>query len=233
MSLWTPLDSFGRPNLLPGISAYTDKITKEEESSLILSFEEHGKQKCQCCGASITKKMRRNLYVASRWWNACPMCFYTENLDLIPDNNKGRLMYMPAFSQARLNAMLRCFWAVTYFYSTEPENMVLREMNSTVTQEINNLTSINEKSAQVHFSLADPEILSSMLYLVPKEDYEKRHKLLTGIRWYPKKALFSDEIDYWARNDHSSLFPKETNGNISKFMSKYMDSNFAVRNMDD
>lgn len=232
MSYWTPLDKHGRPKVLPGISAFTKPISKDEEASLVNSFEEPGMQKCACCGASITKGMRRNLFVGDKWWNACPMCFFTENLDLIPSQKKGRLMYMPEISQARLNAMLRCFWSVTYFFNLEPENMVLREMSQTVGQEVENLIKINEKSALVHFSLSDPEILACMLYLIPPEEYKQRHKLLSGIRWSPRKSLFTEEIDYWAREDHYFLMPNEIHGNISKFMSKYMDSNFAVRNME-
>lgn len=207
-----------KPNIMLGISTYNPKPQKEDWVFLDEKLERH--PHCEACGAKITKEMRHALHSEGAWFNSCGMCFYPQNLDLIPYFEKGELLYFPAMKQERLNTLLRAVWSVDLFSRlgvSDREFSEFRHATSEIVDKVNGQL----HGMTVYFDSTNIEVFIASLDLLRPEEYAQRHKLLLNFRWYPKKEIFKNEIPYWAQHDFSQLHPSKIDDNITTFMAKY------------
>jgi hypothetical protein len=209
-----------RPELSIGISTYTPTIDPETESLLINRGGQKG-ARCDACGVSINADMRKSLHHKNMWFNTCPMCYYSENLDEIPHYLKGDIIYFPMMSQARLNGFLRAVWSVSYLADLDPDNEELSEMKSSF-KELGRIMSGQSDVTVGYFQTSNPDVISSMLNIIRPEEYKQRHKLLTSFRWMPHIETFKEEMGFWAQNDYHHLHPLKITSNITKFVSDYL-----------
>jgi hypothetical protein len=208
-----------KPTVELGISFYNPIITESDKAALEARFG-GDVGVCECCGIKLKASMRHELEVKGVWYNACGMCYYPANLDEIPSFDKGKIVYFPAGSQARLNSILRACWSMHYLAKLDPDNKELMQMCESVSQiEDGILGLVQINNSYFHFSA--PDVLSSTLFLLKPEEYEQRHKLLMSFRWLPEQDTFREEMAFWAQESFSSLHPEKITGNIQHFMEKY------------
>lgn len=212
-----------RPELLLGISSYQDPPSEDEEISLVDRF----KGSCEVCGVALTSDMRHSHLHKKLWYNSCGMCYFAENLDGIPSFKKGSIIYFPHMSQARLNSVLRAIWSVESLNDIGDMNDEYNVMSATF-DELNAMIEGQINITTSYFDFSDPDILSSLLNLLPPEDYEQRWKLLRSFRWLPDRSVFEDEMVYWAQKSFHHLHPEKINSNITTFMTNYVPA-FNIR----
>lgn len=208
------------PQLLIGISPFAEKPKEEVDNFLDNKFNESKHKKCEICGASIMEKMRHKMSINKAWFNACGMCYYSSNLDLIPSGESGSVVYFPFLDQQRLNGMLRALWCMEYMCSIEPENKSLLLFQDSISE----LQSIIKNSKHVsdgYFVSSDTEVYTSMMFLLKPEEYRDRYKLFKNFKWFPERRVFESEVAFWAQNDYLDLHPEKMSSNITKFMSQY------------
>lgn len=211
-----------RPKLLIGISTRNKLPPKDKEDALV----ERGSQVnacCDVCGISIDKNTRFTIEYKDMWFNACSMCYYTQNIDRIPHYIKGEIVFYPELSQERLYTLLRAIWSVEYFASIDGNNPKLEEMQASLSELLESFSSLKDVT-NGYVDTSNPDIISSMLNLLTDEEYKERYKLFTSFRWMPDKETFEDDIPRWAQQSFTHLSPDRMSSNITKFMAKYVPS---------
>jgi hypothetical protein len=208
-----------RPKMELGISIH-QKIPNEEELKQLKSlFKSEGK-KCAACGVTLTKEMVKHHFEKNRWFNVCGMCHCASNLDRIPHFERGHVVWFPYMSQPRLNAVLRGLWSAKAMSGINADDNEYQEMINTL-DEIVSLLANRPSVTEEYYSFSDVDVVSSMLFLLTDEEYEKRGAMLEDFRWLPNKQIFEDEMPAWGSKDYSGLHPKKITSNITKFMTKY------------
>lgn len=208
-----------KPVSLLGISTYLPKINESQLSEIESRFLKHSK--CELCGASLTKEMRHNYYGDDLgWFNACSMCFYPQNLDLIPYFERGDVLYFPSMEQSRFNALLRAVWSVDTFNKTGVSSNVFQEFRHSMVDLIDKVNG-QLHGMEYYFETTSVDILVATLDLLKPEQYAERHKLLANFKWFPKREIFKNEITYWAQQDFNMLHPAKIDDNITQFVSNY------------
>lgn len=205
--------------LIPGISAYNEEIDEHEEESLKERFKAHSK--CDLCGVSLYEDIRHSMRLNRRLLNACSMCYYTDNLDRIPSQQKGKVIHFPFMEQPRFNALIRGVWAVTALRKLEPENRELELIESSVST-LMTVIKGQENMTASYFTNVETVIYASLLGLIPKHEYDQRYKLLTNFVWIPDQEPFEKDVAFWIQKDYSVLHDKKISGNITNFMSNYL-----------
>lgn len=208
-----------KPKISLGISTYNPKPTKED--LLLLDEKLAHDPHCEACGASITKEMRHAIHCEGGWFNGCGMCFYAQNLDLIPHFERGDILYFPAMTQARLNSVLRAVWSVELFSRVGVSDRAFSEFKHAMAEIIDKING-QLHGMTVYFDSTNVDVFVAMLDLLRPEEYEQRHKLTENFRWYPKREIFKNELPYWSQQDFSALHPSKIDDNISSFMAKYL-----------
>mgnify|MGYP000004312939 FL=1 len=209
-----------KPNILLGISSHTPAITDEDEKLLDARFSAMPQKKCELCGASISDEFRHKLHLEKAWFNACGMCFYPANLDLIPSSNPRNIIYFPTLNQAMLNSVLRAIWAMNNLWALEPENQVLTEMCES-TGQIEEFINSAKMITKSYFQCDDAAIVAATMGLLTPDMYRQRYKLFGSFRWLPDRSIFETEMAFWTKNDYNGLHPENMSGNITQFMTKY------------
>lgn len=202
-----------------GISTYNPKPTENDLLILLSRFSQN--PRCECCGASLSKEMNHALHDKDAGWvNACGMCYYPSNLDLIPYFERGEILYFPAMDQARFNTLLRAVWSVDTFSKAGTSQKVFQEFKHAMTELVDKVNGQLNGMAY-YFESTSVDILVATLDLLKPDEYEQRHKLLKNFLWYPKKEIFKNEITYWAQSDFNLLHPAKIDDNIAEFMANY------------
>ena len=209
-----------KPNVIVGLSAYTPKISQQQDELLNNRFSESKNKCCEVCGVSISHEFRKKLYVNNAWFNSCGMCYYAANLDEIPHYKKGTIVYFPSLTQGQLNGLLRTIWALDYMCMLEPENEELMTYQDAIS-ELNGLINTQVELTKGFINCTETEVYGSMLYLLKPSEYAQRHKFFSGFRWLPERSVFEDEIPLWVKNDYRFLHPDKMSTNIKWFVSKY------------
>lgn len=207
-----------KPTLMLGLSTYNPKPTNEDFKLLDDKLTQCSK--CELCGASITKEMRHALYCKEGWFNACGMCYYPQNLDLIPYFDRGEILYFPAMDQTRLNTLLRSVWSVDVFNKSGVSHKTFQEFKHAMADLVDKING-QLHGMTVYFDSTNVDVFVAMLDLMRPEEYEQRYKLLQNFRWYPKRDIFKNEITYWAQQDFNLLHPSKIDDNITQFVSNY------------
>ena len=208
-----------RPKMELEISIH-QRIPSEEELKLLkASFKSEGKR-CSACGATLTKEMVHHHFEQDRWFNVGGMCYCASNLDRIPHFERGHVVWFPYMSQARLNAVLRGLWAAKSLSGVNSDDHEYKEMLNTL-EEITSLLDLRPRVTEEYFKFSDVDVVSSTLFLLTNEEYEKRGALFADFRWLPQRQIFEDELPFWASKDYNGLHPQKITSNITKFMSKY------------
>jgi hypothetical protein len=216
-----------KPDLLIGVSTRTPKISDEDVDILSHRFSSSGTKCCEICGVSLSEDFRHSLFLGKAWFNACGMCYYTENLNEINSVRTGSIIYFPYMSQARLNALLRAIWSVDYLRNIEPENQELEQMASSIAS-LNSSIVAQERLTDGYFSNSRTDIYVSLMGLLKDDEYKQRYKLFRSFRWLPDQSSFKEEMAFWSQAEYSRLHPEKTSGNITDFMSQYA-TNFSLK----
>jgi hypothetical protein len=216
-----------KPDLLIGVSTRTPKISDEDVDMLSYRFSSSGTKCCEICGVSLSEDFRHSLFLGKAWFNACGMCYYTENLDQINSVKTGSVIYFPYMSQARLNALLRAIWSIDYLRNIEPENQELEQMASSIAS-LNSSIVAQERLTDGYFSNSRTDIYVSLMGLLKDDEYKQRYKLFRSFRWLPDQSSFKEEMAFWSQAEYSRLHPEKTSGNITNFMAQYA-TNFSLK----
>lgn len=208
--------------LMLGISTYAKTAPQPFP---IINQSDSGKltsgHSCEICGASLTKDMIRPLHIKDdKFAVACGLCFYTQNLDLIPHFDRGDIIYFPSMSQTQFNCLLRAAWSIDTFSKAGLSPKQFNEFKHSMTDLLDKINGQLHGMAY-YFDSTSVDVLVATLDLLKPDEYHQRHKLLTNFRWLPKREIFKNEIAYWAQHDFSQLHPLKIDDNIEKFMLKY------------
>lgn len=214
-----PVFSNVRPKMEIGISVYNPEPSDEDLKYLSESFIGKG-CKCDACGASLNEDMVNHHFEQGLWFNVCSMCYCASNLDKIPHYVRGEVIWFPYFSQARLNAIVRGLWAGSAFQESMTKDIELKEMIDSL-DDITELLNSRQGSTENFFHFTGVDTVSSTLFILRKDEYDRRSNFFSDFRWLPVKEIFEDEMAYWAPEDYSDMHPEKISSNITKFMSKY------------
>lgn len=211
-----------KPQIQLSISTRHPKITKETEAMLISSFGEIGC--CASCGVEIHAKSRKNIHYEGGWFSACLLCFYTENLDMIPAFEKGKVIFQPFLGQTQAFTLMRTHLAQSMIDAANrdlaPEvEEVLSNNLHTVQALLDKLSHGSGRSNSKNTHSVDT--LVHTMDILPPELYAQRYKNFIDLRWIPEVRML--KADHESRTDHhfESLHPEKNDGFIRDFVSKY------------
>lgn len=205
--------------LMLGISTYSKKPPSD-----LLAFSPNDLGNtycCEICGASLTKEMIHHLHIKDdEFATACGLCYYTQNLDLIPHFDRGDIIYFPSMSQVQFNCLLRAAWSIDTFSKAGLSPKQFNEFKNSMTDLLDKINGQLHGMAY-YFDSTNVDVLVATLDLLKPEEYHERYKLLTNFRWLPKREIFKNEVAYWAQHDFNQLHPLKIDDNMEKFMLKY------------
>lgn len=210
-----------KPDLLIGISTYTQELSDDTEHLLDLRFSSCKDKRCELCGVSINEDFRKKLNIGKAWFNTCGMCYYTSNLDLIPNDKKGNIVYYPRLSQERMNALVRVIWCLDHMCALEPNNEELNEYKQVVS-ELDGMLQVQREVTKGFIGVGDVDVYGTMMHLLTPEEYKQRYKVFSNFRWQPEKKVFTNEIAFWVEKNYKNIHPDNIIGNIKDFMARYV-----------
>ena len=149
---------------------------------------------------------------------ACSFCYHSMHLDKILSKNPGSIALFPEVTQVWINHVIRAL----HYLKEEGDDDIKNNMNifSNVIKE-----RINAASVYYAKNVSDIGILSQFLYSLSKEQYEKRHDGLFGLRFIPNPDNYKEDFAEWSsflQNYHPSQWEsfintiKSKNKNIIK-----------------
>ena len=134
----------------------------------------------------------------------CPLCFFAENLDLIPTSDSGVLIYAPELTQQQVSAIAIM---VAYLRTIDGVSPDILELSSDIDDLMMAkgviLTNILSLGANV------PSIMCQFLYMLNDDEYNRRGEMLSAIRLYPTDNMFKSHLDYLSSNVLKSVSPNK------------------------
>ena len=134
----------------------------------------------------------------------CPLCFFPENLDLIPTSDSGVLIYAPELTQSQVNTVALM---VAYIRGLESVSPDVLELSSDVDDLMMSkgaiLTNILASGANI------PSVVCQFLYMMDGEDYSRRSEMLSPVRLYPSPSTFKHHLDYLSENVLKTVSPNK------------------------
>lgn len=174
------------------------KPLEESERKLILSEQ---KGRCKACQIDIRKHNRMHKDTEDgKPYALCPVCYYSQHLEILPDNACGRMVLMPDIPQLELIVLTRTIAMMAKLnaedYADEIDNSDLIKM----------LIEENHSQANQYYATgaAEVDLVAQVLSNQSDEDYAKRKEGLYGLRWIPDYSFFEEEIEYWYKTMLSS-----------------------------
>lgn len=177
-------------NLKLSISKYNkDYSEKQIEEKLKLN-------NCECCGFELSNDDKKIHNSEEDIILTCPVCYFTENLDLIDEMDKGCIILAPEIKQEELNSIVKLIW---YFESIE-DSKYFEQIDSVIS--IYEQLKERENYTKTYWSESanDVDQIINFLYDISdknKDDYDQRGKVMSDLLWLPSKGLFEDYIPLW------------------------------------
>ncbi|UKA04720.1 hypothetical protein [Photobacterium damselae] len=181
------------------LSSQTKKFKNEQGKSIKIAF-------CSCCGNPVHND---DIFVDVQENSKiplilCPLCFFPENLDLIPTSDSGVLIYAPELTQEQVNSVAIM---VAYLRGIDGAEQDILELSADVDDLMIAkgaiLTNILSLGANV------PSIVCQFLYMLNNEEYNKRGEMLSSVRLYPTENMFKNHLNYLKSNVLKSVSPNK------------------------
>lgn len=222
-----------KPSISLGISTMNPKLPKQVDLDMEASFGVSSF--CESCGVSLGRKDRKTLSLYNPngdgtpvFFNTCPLCFYTCNLDQIPHLEKGRIQYQPTIHQIGVFTLMRTKVSIAMLAELHKDDDQSDPVMSEITDKevfINNyLTKLSSTANRT-----DPEnngdtvdTFVHMMDLLTLNEYNARHVLLSKYVWLPPYEMVKQEF----RNEFNQQFmifhPNESDALTNDFISRFI-----------
>lgn len=211
-----------KPKIQLGISTRKPKPSAEVENSLVKSFGDIGL--CSCCGVEIVADSRKTLHYEGGWFSVCQLCFYTENLDLIPMFDKGQILYQGSLEQTYIFTLIRAQldhgMLVEHNRDDSPDlEEELMNNNHTIFSLMEKLSHASGKPESNNVDSVDTYI--HLMDILKPDQYDNRFMFFIDLRWIPHVRMMSKDSQGRTTRFFEDLHPEKTDGFIDTFMSKY------------
>lgn len=178
-------------DLTLSVTRFSLQSPSDSERKQILADQ---KGRCKTCQIDIRKHNRINKDSEDgESYAQCPVCFYSQHLEMLPDSFAGRIIMMPDVSQLELIVLSRTIAMYKKLngedYSDEVDNSELIKM----------LIEESYTQAETYYApgASEVDLVAQVLSNQSEEDYAKRSEGLYGLRWIPDYSFFDDEVEYW------------------------------------
>jgi hypothetical protein len=172
------------------------------DESKEISIIKEQKGKCKSCQIDIRKHYRINQdKEGGEHYALCPVCYFSQHLELLPNDSAGRIVMMPNFTQNEIIVLSRTIAMFSKLdaesYSDEIDDAMLLKM----------LMEENYNQAEMFYApgASEVELVAQVLSNQDDESYKKRDEGLYGLRWIPDYSYFDKEVEYW----YKQMFDKE------------------------
>lgn len=211
-----------RPKIQLGISTRKPKLPSDIEDMLIKEFGDIGS--CACCGVTLLSSARKSLPYEGRWYSVCPLCFFTENLDLIPMFEKGTILLQPFMSQVNIFTMMRAHLAsgLMMSVSRDPSPDLRDEMvdnDQTIKSLIEKLSRNSGKVDAGNSDTVDSYI--HLMDILKDDEYEKRFMSIFDMRWIPDVKMMGLDAKSIQLQQFDVLHPEKLDSFTKGFVLKY------------
>lgn len=215
------------PSLIPSISIVKNRKSDIEFNSLNDDYLSNSKQKiikrdneqCQFCyfKTQPDRNESKNQFAANGYLDVhflddnpnnenpqnmitvCPFCHQVFHIDFAGQLGRFKVIYFPWFSQAQLNLLMHCTFAVLCRKKSEAPNFYTEAQNFySYCKDTLHYKAVQELGDAVR----DPKSLGSALYNLYQKDiklYKKRKKALKNIRILPLYEKFEKACEFWAK----------------------------------
>lgn len=126
----------------------------------------------------------------------CPICYYSQRLEMVVERDAGFLIKLPQLSQAQLNMIIHAVHARSI---TEDDNKL--QLYDTL------LIKLKKHRWDMHSvgpGADSAEVTAVSLSALSDEEYKNRGIALSSVRFWPDPDKMKEEFDYW----RNSLYPK-------------------------
>jgi hypothetical protein len=135
--------------------------------------------------------------------NCCSLCFYSQNLDLINDVNKGKIIIFNELSQQDIFGIQRIYWCLQ---DTLKKNDIKHsEVLDTLSITYNDLER-RCKYTETLFTKGASNVDYFIEYL-SRSEKEKIQRNLGFLKWMPDKSAFQKDIEHWNKTTLKDIRP--------------------------
>tara|TARA_B100000700_G_C15063722_1_gene868053 strand:+ start:2020 stop:2634 length:615 start_codon:yes stop_codon:yes gene_type:complete len=168
---------------------------------------------CECCGFEVSDEDKKIHNSENVLLLTCPVCFYTENLDLIDEMDKGCIILAPEIKQEELNSLVKLIW----FYESIEDTRYFEQIDSVIS--IYEQLKERENYTKTYWSESanDVDQIINFLHDISEKDkssYDQRGKVMSDLLWLPSRGLFEKYIPLW--NDRLKKYHIKNFGKIIK-----------------
>lgn len=185
-------------DLILSVSRFFSDEISDEKRKLILSSQ---KGRCKVCQIDIRKSSRINQDdEKTEPYAVCPVCYYSQHLEMLPESMQGRIVMLPDISQvdlivlSRTIAMFKMLDSEHFGDEIESADLIAMLLNEYY----------NQSETYYAPGSSEVDLVAQVLSNQSDEDYSQREKGLYGLRWIPDYNLFENEMDYWYKTMFST-----------------------------
>lgn len=161
---------------------------------------------CAHCGFQFESAFKASLSDQGEWELVCHVCFDVANVDVNADlRNNGVVVMVPGMTQAQLNMLCHCAWAVAKLAPERLTSFQGEQQRAKIKQATFDVIQLFGNGADKF------PVFASVIENLPEKLYENRHALLKDLLYLPDMGDYSVAVEHWAETvypNYRHLFEK-------------------------
>ncbi|MBJ7265576.1 hypothetical protein [Idiomarina abyssalis] len=154
---------------------------------------------CAHCDFEFQSAFKASLDSEGRWELLCHICFDVANVDINGESrSNGVVVMVPGMSQAQLNMLCHCSWAVAKLAPERLTSFQGEQQRAKIKQATFDVIQLFGNGADKF------PVFASVIENLPEKLYANRHKLLENLLYLPAMEDYEVAVNHWAE----TVYPK-------------------------